>query len=105
MTVDANLSSAPAAVTGLLERFLPAYLAGGDLTYLEAPGMDIGHPPSGLRLNSLQSVEQVSGRPGGVLDVRASVVVSDARTGDTYPLVYELAVRRLDRWVVTAINQ
>jgi hypothetical protein len=102
---DEGVTLPPAAVGGLLEQFFRAYFSGADLTYFTVPGRAVGHPPAGLELRSVQSVQRLLAAGPDALRVQAAVTVQDERTEDTYPLVYGLTVRRLGRWVVADINQ
>lgn len=99
-----NPPAAPAAVSALLEQFFPAYFAGQDLTYFEAPGASVTQPQPGLRFESLTSAEQLYSNRDGSVEIRASVIVHDSFTGASYPLQYQLTVKQLDRWVVTNLD-
>ena len=93
-----------AAVSALLAQFFPAYLAGQNVTYYEAPGVSVSEPAAGLQFQSLTSAGQLYPNPDGSVEIRASVVVRDAATGASYPLQYQLSVKQLDRWVITAVE-
>ena len=98
----------PAAgeIQTLMQRFLTAYVAGGDpsgLAYLVAPRAAIASMPPGLALGSVDQVSQVGVR-GARMTVQAAVHVRDRATGASYPLAYRLTLVHTDRWYVTGVQ-
>lgn len=95
------------AVGDLVERFLRAYLSGGDrdaLGYLLAPGAAVTPMPGGLAVVSFDRVDQIAGTATARRrSVQASVTVRDRATGAAYPLGYRLEVVKHDRWHVAAV--
>jgi hypothetical protein len=95
------------AVGDLAERFLRAYLSGGDsdaLAYLLAPGAAVTPMPGGLAVVSFDGADQIAATATvRRRSVRVSVTVRDRETGAVYPLGYRLEVARRDRWYVAAV--
>jgi hypothetical protein len=95
------------AVGDLAERFLRAYLSGGDsdaLAYLLVPGAAVAPMPGGLAVVSFDGADQVAATATARRrSVRASVTVRDRETGAVYPLGYRLEVVKHDRWHVAEI--
>lgn len=95
------------AVGDLAERFVRAYLSGGDsdaLAYLLAPGAAVAPMPGGLAVVSFDGVDQVAATvTARRRSVRASVTVRDRETGAVYPLGYRLEVVKHDRWHVAEV--
>lgn len=100
----ASAPPAPAGVSTLLTQFFSAYFAGQDLTYYEAPTANLPEPSAGLKFESVTNTQELYTNPDGSMEVLASVQVGDTTTGATYPLQYQLAVKQLDRWIVTSID-
>ena len=94
------------AITELAERFLREYVAGADraaLAYLLLPGVEVAPLPAGLRLVSVDALDQTTATTGRRRSVIASVRVRESRSGAVYPLAYQLEVERRDRWYVAAV--
>jgi Conjugative transposon protein TcpC len=97
-----------AAIGGLIERFLPAYLSVGkssELSYYLTPGTEV--VPLGGALEPLGSptVVQVGEGEGPRREVIASQRVQEPGSGAVYPLAYRLrVVERAGRWYVAAVE-
>ena len=95
------------AISDLATRFIRSYVAGvgrASLAYLLLPDTRVATMPPGLRVLSVDAIDQdvASLRPR-----RRAVVVSvragDADSGAIYPLAYRLTIERRDRWYVAAV--
>lgn len=94
------------AIGRLTERFVREYVAGASrsaLAYLLLPGADVVPLPPGLRVMSIDGLDQETPTTAGRRSVVASVRVREASTGAVYPLAYRLDVARRDRWYVAAV--
>jgi len=95
------------AVGDLTERFLRAYLSGGDsdaLAYLVTPGAAVAPMPGGLAVVSFDGADQIAATATARRQtVLASVTVRDRETGAVYPLGYRLEVVKRDRWHVAEV--
>lgn len=104
VTAAAPLSGPDAGeIRGLVRRFLAAYLSGGDLGYLVAPGAAISAMSGEVRLGSVDQIGQVTGGAGRMV-VEAVVEGRDRVTRARYPLAYRLELARAGRWFITGIE-
>ena len=95
------------AVTGLVRRFLSAYLTAagpGDLSYLLAPGAAVTPPGGGFELVAVASVKQVGSGEGARRTVVATARVRDTASGTVVPFAYRLALARRDHWYVQRVE-
>jgi hypothetical protein len=91
----------------LAERFLRAYVAGAGraaLAYLLLPDAEIVPLPPGLRVVSVDALDQTTSTTAGRRrSLIASLRVRESSTGAVYPLGYRIEVARRDRWYVAAV--
>lgn len=96
------------AIQGLVAKFLPTYLAAGDvgsLSYFLAPAAAV-HPLDGaIELRAITGVSQLGSGEGPSRSVLAAARVSDPASGAVYPVAYRLElVKRGGRWYVEAVE-
>jgi hypothetical protein len=94
-------------ITGLVRRFLPAYLTAaspGDLSYLLAPGATVTPPGGGFELTAVASVKQIGGGEGARRTVLATARVRDAASGAVVSFAYRLGLIRRDHWYVQRVE-
>jgi hypothetical protein len=94
------------AIGDLAARFVRAYVAGAgraSLAYLLLPGIRLVPMPPGLRVVSVDALDQATATQAGHRSVVVSVRVRETDTGTVYPLAYRLDVERRDRWYVAAV--
>jgi hypothetical protein len=96
------------AISELVGKFIPAYLASGDsreLSYLLTPGAEVVPLGGQIELVSIGSVEQLDGGESPRRDLLVSAHVKEPVGGGTYTLAYRLEVlRRGGRWYVSAVE-
>ena len=92
-----------AAIRTLVERFLAAYVSGGDLTYLTAPGERIDPLASGLRLADIDAVGQTRAAAAR-RTILVEATVEDAAAGTRYGVAYRIELVRRDRWQVARVT-
>ena len=95
------------AIQGLIERFLPAYVAAAgpdELTYFVAPGSEVEPLGGGFELKSVSAAKQLGSREGPRREVLAGARIVDPTSGATYSVVYRLSLAKGVRWYVQAVE-
>jgi hypothetical protein len=95
------------AIEALIEKFVPAYLAGkeaGDLAYLLAPGAEVRPLGGLLQVLALAPAAQLGDGEGSRRTVVAAGSFRDSASGAVHRLAYRLEVIRRDRWYVRAVE-
>lgn len=96
------------AIQGLVAKFLPEYLAGGDagsLSYFLAPGATVRPLGGAIEFRTITGVTQLGSGEGPSRSVLAAARVGDPASGAVYPVAYRLElVKRGGRWYVEAVE-
>lgn len=95
-----------AAITDLVTKFLPVYLAGrpDELAFYLPAGTRITPLGSNLEIQRISEVQQIDNSTGPRRTLLAEADVRDPTTRVIYPMRYRLDVVRQDRWLVNRVQ-
>lgn len=103
-TPDDLTGDGAAQIRRLLDRFIPAYLSGGDLSYFVPPGERVSPVAGDLRFEQVDSVSDLASGRGASRALAVGVTVTDRASGASFPLRYLVDVTRRDRWYVAGVE-